>query len=39
VKTVSILPNLLEELDIVLLHPSRQAVDNPQFQQQFIHDF
>ena len=29
VKTVSILPNLLEELDIVLLCLSRQAVDDP----------
>ena len=32
VKTVSILPNLSEELDIVLLRPSRQAVDDPRFQ-------
>jgi Domain of unknown function (DUF6570) len=39
VKTVSILPNLPKELDIVLLHPSRQAVDDPQFQWQFIYDF
>ena len=39
VKTVSILPNLPEELDIVLLRPSRQAVDDPRFQRQFIHDF
>jgi hypothetical protein len=39
VKTVSILPNLPEELDIILLRPSRQAVDDPRFQRQFIHDF
>ena len=39
VKTVSILPNLPEELDIVLLCPLRQAVDDPRFQRQFIHDF
>jgi hypothetical protein len=32
VKTVSILPNFPEELDIVLLCLSRQAVDDPQFQ-------
>jgi hypothetical protein len=31
VKTVSILPNLLEELDIILLRPSRQAIDNPRY--------
>jgi len=28
VKTVNILPNLLEELDIILLRPSRDALDN-----------
>jgi hypothetical protein len=39
VKTVSILPNFLEELDIILLYLSRQAVDDLQFQRQFIHDF
>src|SRR5277367_4457473 len=39
IKTVSILPNLPEELDIILLQPSRQAIDNPQYQQQFQHDF
>jgi hypothetical protein len=31
IKTISILPNLLEELDIILLRPSRQAIDNPQY--------
>jgi ATP-dependent DNA helicase PIF1 len=39
IKTVSILPNLLEELDIILLRPSRQAIDNPQYRRQFQHDF
>jgi hypothetical protein len=39
VKTVSILPNLLEELDIILLCLLRQAVDDLQFQWQFIHNF
>jgi hypothetical protein len=39
IKTVSILPNLLEELDIILLQLSRQAIDNPQYRRQFQHDF
>jgi len=39
VKTVSILPNLPEELDIILLRPSRQAIDNPWYRRQFQHDF
>ena len=39
IKTVSILPNLPEELDIILLRPSRQAIDNPRYQRQFQHDF
>jgi hypothetical protein len=39
VKTVSILSNLPEELDIILLQLSRQAIDNPWYQQQFQHDF
>jgi hypothetical protein len=39
VKTVSILPNLLEELDIILLQPSRQAIDNPWYRRQFQHNF
>jgi hypothetical protein len=39
VKIVSILPNLPEELDIILLRPSRQAIDNPRYQRQFQHDF
>jgi hypothetical protein len=39
VKTVSILSNLPEELDIILLQLSRQAIDNPRYQRQFQHDF
>jgi hypothetical protein len=39
IKTVSILPNLPEELNIILLQPSRQAIDNPRYQRQFQHDF
>jgi hypothetical protein len=39
IKTVSILLNLPEELDIILLRPSRQAIDNPRYQRQFQHDF
>jgi hypothetical protein len=39
IKTVSILPNLPEELDIILLRPSRQAIDNPRYRRQFQHDF
>ena len=39
VKTVSILPNLPEELDIILLRPSRHALDSNRYQRQFQHDF
>jgi hypothetical protein len=39
IKTVSILPNLPEELDIILLRPSKQATDHPWYKQQFEHDF
>jgi hypothetical protein len=38
IKTVSILPNLPEKLDIILLQPLRQA-NNPWYQRQFQHDF
>jgi hypothetical protein len=39
VKTVSTLPNLLEELDIILLQPLRHALNNNQYRRQFQHDF
>jgi hypothetical protein len=39
VRTVSVLPNLLEELDIILLQLLRDALDNTRYQQQFQHDF
>jgi hypothetical protein len=39
IKTVSILPNLLEELDIILLRPLRQRLDQHQYKRQFKHDF
>jgi len=31
VRTVSVLPNLLEELDIILLRPLRDALDNTRY--------
>jgi ATP-dependent DNA helicase PIF1 len=40
VKTVSILPNLPSELDIVLLRPATEVTDqNPRYQRQFRSDF
>jgi hypothetical protein len=39
VRTVNVLPNLLEELDIILLRPSRDALDNTRYRRQFQHDF
>lgn len=39
VRTVNILPNLPEELDIILLRPSRDALDNTRYRQQFERDF
>lgn len=39
IKTVSILPNLPEELDIILLRPSGQRLDQHRYRQQFEHDF
>ena len=39
VRTVSILPNLLEEIDIILLQLSRDALDNTQYRRQFQQDF
>ena len=39
VRTVNVLPNLLEELDIILLQLSRDTLDNTRYQQQFQHDF
>jgi hypothetical protein len=31
VKTVNILPNLPSELDVVVLRPSDQVIDDPQY--------
>ena len=39
VKTVSVLPNLPEELDILILRPSNIATDDRQFRRQFLQDF
>jgi len=39
VRTVNVLPNLPEELDIILLRPSRDALDNTRYRRQFQHDF
>ena len=39
VKTVSVLPSLPQELDIVLLRPSKGVADDPRFRRQFQRDF
>lgn len=39
VRTVSTLPNLPEELDIILLRPSRDVLDNTRYRRQFQQDF
>ena len=39
VKTVTVLPNLPQELDIILLQPSARALDDPRYKRQFQHDF
>src|SRR3984957_8416936 len=39
VRTVNVLPNLPEELDIILLQPSRDALNNTMYRRQFEHDF
>ena len=40
VKTVDVLPNLPSELDVVVLQPSHQVMqDNPRYQRQFQSDF
>jgi ATP-dependent DNA helicase PIF1 len=39
VRTVDVLPNLPEELDIVLLRPPAQYSDEPRYQRQFRMDF
>ena len=39
VRTVTVLPTLPTELDIVLLRPPEANTDDPRYQRQFCHDF
>jgi hypothetical protein len=39
IQTVDVLPNLLEELDIILLRLPENLTDNTQYQRQFRTDF